>query len=296
MGTIKIHLLGTFRLYREHPDQKISLIPNVQTLLAYLLVQPGRFFRRDGIAGMLWGERTEAQARCCLNTALWRLRRALEGGDLSRGAFLICRPNGEIGFNWESDYWLDVQEFETEAYRVLSDSPEHLSEKSARTLQNILLLYNGDLLETFSGDWAIGERERMRSLFLRCLAHQMMYCKTNGDYEQALICGERILKIDLLREEIHRELMEIYVLAGRRPLAIRQYEICRSALLNELGILPMPQTRHLHSQILAEEAKLNPLDIQQAMDGIQSALNNLEETRRDMQNLYALFQRMNSDL
>jgi DNA-binding SARP family transcriptional activator len=85
-------------------------------------------------------------------------------------------------------------------------------------------------------------------------------------------------------------------LAGRRPLAIRQYEICRNTLLNELGILPMPQTRRLHNQILAEESQLNPVEIQQAMDGIQSALNNLEETRRDMQNLYSLFQRISSEL
>jgi DNA-binding SARP family transcriptional activator len=135
----------------------------------------------------------------------------------------------------------------------------------------------------------------MRSLFLRCLAHQMMHCKAHGDWEQALSCGECILKVDPLREEIHRELMHIYVVAGRRPLTIRQYEICRAALQAELGITPMPETRQLHNQILTAGEPGIQSDLRIILNGIATALDNPEDTRHEILNLYNMIEHMNTD-
>jgi DNA-binding SARP family transcriptional activator len=313
MGTLRIYLFGTFRLYRETSLQEIRVIPNVQSLLAFLLVQPGRVFSRDGLAGLLWGERREEQAHCCLNTALWRLRRALEAKDVARGAYLVCRSNGEVGFNWDSDYWLDIHEFEACARQILAVPGEQLSGEEAGLLEKVLPFYGGDFMDTCPDNWVLGERERMRSLYMRCLAHMLVYTRMHGRPEEAILYGERILKIDPLREEIHRELMRIYAATGRRTMAVRQYELCRTVLMAELGLLPMAETRTLHSQIVGDaemlldeahsveaaplaktgEAALpGPGDLHQAFRQVSSALSNLEETRRDIQNVYALLQRL----
>src|SRR5258708_23915540 len=46
-------------------------------LLAYLALHPGQAQARPKLAAMLWGDRSEAQARDSLRQALSRLRRAL---------------------------------------------------------------------------------------------------------------------------------------------------------------------------------------------------------------------------
>jgi DNA-binding SARP family transcriptional activator len=319
MGTLKIHLFGTFRLYRESSSQEIRVIPSVQSLLAFLLVQPGSIISRDRVTDLLYGERSEEQARSRLNTALWRLRRAIEPAEISRGTYLLCRSNNEVGFNWDSDFWLDMVEFETRARRILAVPPERLSEADASQLEEVMSLYSGDFMDGCSDNWVLGERERMRSLYMRCLAYLMTSNRLHGRPEQALPYGERILKIDPLREEIHRELMTIYAQTGRRAMAVRQYEICRASLMSELGLLPMAETRQLHSQIVGEGTilpdeisaheparlagqlpggdpmagrPLDTLDLHRAFERVSSALSNLEETRRDIQNVYALLQRL----
>jgi DNA-binding SARP family transcriptional activator len=68
-------------------------------------------------------------------------------------------------------------------------------------------------------------------------------------WEQGLACARKILDLDPLREEIHREMMRLYYKSGHRALALKQYEKCRENLASELDILPMEETQILHAQI-----------------------------------------------
>jgi hypothetical protein len=49
--------------------------------------------------------------------------------------------------------------------------------------------------------------------------------------------------------------MRLYPEWGQRPLAARQYEICRLTLAKELGILPIEETQTLYGQIFPEAHK-----------------------------------------
>jgi hypothetical protein len=44
--------------------------------------------------------------------------------------------------------------------------------------------------------------------------------------------------------------MRLYMRAGRREAALRQYQNCLTALAAEVGMPPDPETRRLHEQIL----------------------------------------------
>ena len=52
------------------------------------------------------------------------------------------------------------------------------------------------------------------------------------DYSSAIRYAQDMLDRDTLREDIHRELMRLFLLSGQRALALRQFELCRAALLN----------------------------------------------------------------
>jgi DNA-binding SARP family transcriptional activator len=157
---------------------------------------------------------------------------------------------GEVGFNRNSDHWLDVAVFEEKAGRILRHNVKNMAAKDALDLEKTLELCKGELLEGFYEEWALRERERLRALYLKSLAHLMHYYKTQMAYDKSLTCGQRILGHDPLREEIHREVMRLYLESGQRAMAIRQYRACCQVLEAELGVPPMEETQGLYRLII----------------------------------------------
>jgi DNA-binding SARP family transcriptional activator len=251
MGTLRVVLFGGVRIsYSEQPPMK-HMTRSGQSLLAYLLLHRQRFHPREVLAGVFWGDQSEERARSCLSTALWRLRTVLESNGIPKGTYLVATPLAEIGFNRASDYWLDAEAFEEKVRRGLSRGTEVMTASDAEQLQEALALYTGELLEGFYEDWALRERERLRVLHTKCLVRLMCYWKERGDYDQALACGQSVLDDDPLQEEIHREVMRIYLEKGQRGHALRQFRVCCAILEDELGIAPMDETRRLCDEILA---------------------------------------------
>jgi len=276
MSILRVFLFGSVRLRHEVESFDVKLTSGVQSLLAYLLLQRNRVHSRETLAGIFWGDYEKERARSCLNTALWRLRGALEPKGIPQGTYLITTPAGEIGFNPESDYWLDIAAFEAKAVLSLTKPPQALGGAEAGELENVLKLYTCDLLEGFYSDWALRERERLRSLYLNSVASLMYYYKHQGAYEASLNCGLEILRHDPLREQIHREVMGLYLESGQRALAARQYDMCCQILAKELGIPPMEETRALYFQIKLETGLgLTSSSVEGELAGLQQALQQL---------------------
>ena len=251
------------------------------------------------MAGVFWGDQSEERARSCLSTALWRLRGVLEGNGVPKGAYLVTNSLGEVGFNSASDHWLDVAVFEERLQAILAKPVQEMVPEDARELQDTLSLCTSELLEGFYEDWALRERERLRSLHLRGLAHLMRYRRDTRAYEESLACGRQILGLDPLREEIHREMMRLYVKAGQRALAIRHYQSCRKVLEEELAVPPMEETQRLYREILqgsddpggknipgeggARAAGEERASVEQAFRKITRAMRHFEKTREQLQ-------------
>jgi DNA-binding SARP family transcriptional activator len=219
-------------------------------LLAYLLLHRHRAHSRDELASLFWGEQNEEKARCCLNTTLWRLRSILEPAGIPHGTYLISNHFGEVGFNQNSRYWLDIAIFDEKIKKILATPYEIVEASEIQELANIMQLYRGELLEGFYYDWAVRERENLRILYLNSLAYLMKYEQHHGCYEKALSHGRNILEVDPLREEVHREMMRLYIENRQRPLAVRQYRACCEILKAELDIPPMSETQALYAQIV----------------------------------------------
>lgn len=249
MGTLRIWLFGTLRLDHEDLSVGSNMSRSVEGLFAYLLLHRDRYHSRESLAGIFWGDRENRQARRCLNTALWRLRCVLEPNDNTRGTYLTTTLNGKLGFNCNSNYWLDVDVFEKRTRQALSCPRDEMEQLDIECLQESIRLCSGELLEGFYDDWVLRERERLRLLHLRCLRQLMYAFRSQGAYHESLACAQQILDCDPLREGIHREVMRLYCDMGERVLALRQYQHCREILADELGIVPMEETQALHHRI-----------------------------------------------
>jgi DNA-binding SARP family transcriptional activator len=297
--TLRVHLLGGVRISdRGRPE--VRLTHTLQLLLAYLLLERRRTHPRDALAGLLWADFPEERARACLNTALWRLRCALEPPGTRRGAYLVTTAVGDVGFNSSSDHWLDVAVLERDLSRVLGIPPERLTPDDAHRLELVLRLYTGDLLEGCFDDWALRERGRLAALYVRGLEHAMRYHRRRGNAQRSIDYADQILRRDGIREDIHRELMELYDAAGERARAIRQYADCRNDLGRELGIFPGPETQALFRRLLDEAggdgSVAPPLDgdalagLTHAMGELTGAAERLRRARADLERLLGRLQ------
>lgn len=235
MPALHIQLFGSVNVAHRGAPRDARPIHTVQSLLAWLLLhRRKKLHAREELAAVFWGDQSDARARSCLNTALWRLRQVLEPAGVPRGTYLIS-DSGAVGFNGESDYWLDVAAFEEGVERGAEDA---------------ISCYTGDLLEGFYDDWVLRERERLRMLYLECLGKLLRRHSEAGALERALCCGEQILALDPLREDIHRELIRLHLRSGQRALALQQYKRCHAALERELGVPPMEETQALCASLI----------------------------------------------
>ena len=131
--------------------------------LAGYLAVTGRPHSRESLAGLLWGEMSDEDAKANLRKILSVLRN-------------IAAPNLEIGrqvvaFNRDSNYWLDTEVFESklEYPTATSITPVEMQDRHVELLDEAVQLYTGDFLEGFYvrdapafEEWVLPERERLQ--------------------------------------------------------------------------------------------------------------------------------------
>ena len=79
---LEVRMLGQFEVRKKGEPVLIPSRP-AQSLVAYLIFTAGIAHRREKLAGMIWPESSEENARSNLRQALWRARKALDSNELT---------------------------------------------------------------------------------------------------------------------------------------------------------------------------------------------------------------------
>lgn len=219
------------------------------SLLAYLALARGRFFSRGELVSALWPEQGEGGTIRSLNTVLWRLRKALARPPLAQTEVVVCDRRGAIGLPVGARLQADVDEFARLVTPGLARPLEQLQPEDVAHLRHGVALYRDDILAGFTDDWALRARELHRRMLLNALGRLMQLSTLAQDYAQAIAYAQDILDRDALREDVHRELMRLFLLNGQRAMALQQFETCRAALRRELAIEPMRETLAVYQRI-----------------------------------------------
>lgn len=231
------------------PAQAVDLPGRPGSLLAYLALAKGHFFTRSELIATLWPDQAEAASVGSFNTTLWRLRKVLGRPPLGQTEIVVCDRRGAVGLSVHAQLRLDVDEFARLVKPGLDKPFEQLDETDIDNLRRGVGLYRDDILAGFTDDWALRERELHRRLLLNALGRLMQMSTLARDYASAIRHAQHILDRDTLREDIHRELMRLFLLSGQRAMALRQFELCRDALRKELAIQPMRETLAVYQRI-----------------------------------------------
>lgn len=228
---VLIRLLGGFRL--SVAGREVTSLPRkAQALLGYLAMQDGRPVTRETVSDLLWTDRGAEQARHSLRQTLLVLRRALRdaGGDV------IANSPSTLAFV------PGMVETDVGRFRLLARSADRAALAEASEL------YAGSLLDRFPpvggdfDDWLIVARSEVADVAIDSLRRLTDACLASGDLHPAVLSAERMLGLDLLREDSHRLMMEVYLRTGRRADAIRQYDACVEVLRRELDVGPSEET------------------------------------------------------
>ncbi|MCA9919919.1 MAG: winged helix-turn-helix domain-containing protein [Anaerolineales bacterium] len=308
---MQVHLFGNFQVHTSN-DTELTLRPTAARLFAFLLLHRQMVHPRELVAETFWEDSELDRARRNLNTTLWQLRKAFSQMSDQRATLIDTTPE-QIKLNREADLWLDVALFEEQAKKGLIQAENGSALAAINALEQAVALYQGDLLHGFSDSWVLQERERLRLIYLRCLRRLMTLHQKQHNLDASIEYARRILHIEPWHEDVHRNLMGLYVENGRRAKAIAQYHACRQALATELAVTPMTETEALYQRLLKNSQDDRPaivmpnqpvsqssndakaLTLEVATAQLQAAIQTLRDAQADLNRAVAVVERLSQD-
>ncbi len=203
---------------------------------------------REVLAELLWSDFAQDRAMANLRSALMSLQSQL--------ADYLVVSRQTVMLNPECPCWLDAVELE----RAFKATDGGLTRAQVRTLENALELYRGEFLAGFAireaynfEGWMVLQAERLRGKVIEGLQRLIHEARDHGAFAAGVDHARRLLILDPLSEETHRDLMTLLARSGQRTAALAQYEACVRLLREELDIAPEAETTRLFAQIQAQQ-------------------------------------------
>src|SRR5690606_7587772 len=125
----------------------------------------------------------------------------------------------------EGDFHCDLYQFET-LYKQIKQA----SDLRADLFKQVDALYAGELLKGKAYEWASEEAHWLEGKYIELLEVAASFHRKRNELSEALHYYEEILKKDSLREDIHYEVIRLYIQDGRKNDALRQFQHLKELL------------------------------------------------------------------
>jgi len=233
--TQQIYLLGS----APNSECITTLTPKAQALFYYLIMHPLPQ-QRAKLIELLWENcPSEQAARNNLSVTLTQLRK--------HHSPHLHITHQTIGFNHQSDYWLDVNAFQ----QALHNQPRTLCQ-----LQYAIQLYQADFLDGFNikqapefNTWVQGQRRDLHERMVQTLHTLILKYQQHRDYPAAIEYAQKLLKLDKWQEDTCQTLMLLYKEIGQNHKAIQLYQQLQKRLAR-YNRKPLTETMNLYRAIL----------------------------------------------
>ena len=212
------------------------------SLLGYLAVHLDQMQPREALVERLWPGCEPQTGFARLSTALWALRREMEGTDGGAGSVLVAE-RAAVGLN-AAVVSTDAGDFESTIQVARRARDASRGDHLVRAVR----LYRGDFLAGYYDDWVGDEQRRYLEMFFEALHALLDSLQSAGRHAEAIEYACLGVERDPLRETTHRSLMRLYLEAGQPALALRQFRELENALARELDTAPTEATRALAAE------------------------------------------------
>ncbi len=266
---LKIYTLGRFqvRFGERILFDETGRFKKIGELVMYLITHRGKHTTPETILEAIWPDHEYSDPRNVFKNMIYRLKQALEHMGIPEAKNLISYSYGGYGWNVNSSYWLDVDQFEKlcqDGRSLMKIDPFVAAEKFREALN----LYLGQYLpECQPCHWVLPKRHYYRRLFVSSVTELFAFQKEHRLFAQMAEDCEKALSIEDFDENIHLFYIEALLEEGKTAQARAHYEYITSLNYHEHGEKPSPamQRAYRNIKMQSEKAELDFNDLRQML-------------------------------
>ncbi len=243
---LRLQCFGPFAIYVDGnlvPRRMFGRSKSIR-ILQLLLLRCGRPISRDALVEQLWPDSDLESGSRSLHVAMHCLRKAIEPAvNGKQWAYVQCKGDN---FYLEADDSCVVDLYRFRELISLSQKammvPGNVDHR-VELLEEAIELYRGELFSDSPDDLEFeAMRETLRQDYLQALLGLSDLCEQHQGGDRCIGLLRQAAEQDLLREDVHRQLVRALLSAGRKGEAVRTYRRCIDALHTQLGVGPTRET------------------------------------------------------
>ncbi|HVU13735.1 MAG TPA: BTAD domain-containing putative transcriptional regulator [Phototrophicaceae bacterium] len=205
---------------------------------------------RDEIFETFWPGLSVKEATNVFHVTKRKITERISMKISENGSYELTQYNS--GFYMPSDKVVrhyDVGDFQEAVDKAMVAASE---KEEVALLSRAIDIYKAPFLQTIEMKWVVDRRSTLRQLYAQALIGMgRIYVRRNED-QRAIGFFSRSLKETPEREDIHRQVMNLYINMGLLDDAVMQYRKLEQILGDTLKIQPSRETRDLYEQIEAK--------------------------------------------
>jgi DNA-binding SARP family transcriptional activator/pimeloyl-ACP methyl ester carboxylesterase len=249
---VEFHILGPVEVTSGGRSLAIGGA-RTRAVLAMLLTNANKVVSAGRLVDDLWPEFAPERATANLQVRLSELRKTLRS--VGEGDRLLTRSPG---------YLLQVTPEELDVLRfgqLAAAGREALAAgdpaRAVALLDQALALWRGPALADLDQlQFACAERARLEEVRLGALESRIDAQLADGRHNETIAELEALTAEHPLRERFWYQRLLAFYRSGRQADALRAYRQLRSAMVEQLGIEPVPELRELEARILRQDPAL----------------------------------------
>ncbi|CAA9213164.1 MAG: hypothetical protein AVDCRST_MAG41-80 [uncultured Corynebacteriales bacterium] len=228
----------------------------IEILLTVLLVRADSVVPAGELMKEIWGDVPPRRASAGLHVYISHVRKFLQRPGRDGGPVSTRSPGYVLQLGSDE---LDSRRFEQLMQQGRAHARAGRHEPAAADFEQALALWRGPQLDECHGPVLQGFQTWLREARLECLEMLVESRLALGRHRETVNDLVRLTTEHPLRETFHQQLMLTLHRCGRRADALRQYQVARRLLDEELGLPPCRALQELHQAILtADDDRLEP--------------------------------------
>ncbi len=252
---LEFRLLGAFEVRRGN-ELVVVGGHRQRMVLAVLALRPGALLSQDRLIEEVWGESPPPAAVRTLHAYVSRLRAVLRTGQHPPTDVLVRRGPGYL-LDVQHDQ-VDVERFERMVGEATTALTAGRPQEAARVLRSALSLWRGPAMGEFADErFAVTESLRLVERRLEALELRIDADLAMANHAPLVAELEGLVHENPLRERFWGQLMTALYRCGRQADALGAYHRLRRQLVDELGLEPAPELRHLEQLVLEQSPDLD---------------------------------------
>jgi len=204
---------------------------------------------RDEIFETFWPDLSVKEATNVFHVTKRKITERISMKITEDGNYELTQYNS--GFYMPSDKVVrhyDVGDFQEAVDKALVAGSE---KEEVALLSRAIDIYKAPFLQTIEMKWVVERRETLRQLYAQALIGMARIYNRHNEDQRAIGFFTRALKETPEREDIHRQVMNLYLKLDMPDDALMQYRKLEQVLSDTLRIAPSRETRELYEQISA---------------------------------------------